>query len=108
VLVPPRLFCERCFRRTDTWRYVKDTGTVNTYSVSYVGADASPLAAPLVVAVVDLDGASSGMGLLHLLGNTSPRAVRVGMRVRAVWKKPPDRKGAITDIRFFEPWSERA
>ena len=100
VLVPPRLFCERCFRRTDSWRYVKDTGTVNTYSVSYVGADASPLAVPLVVAVVDIDGASPGMGLLHLLGNTSPKAVRVGMRFhrlprgrgRRHRRKPPPRR----------------
>src|SRR5881409_3131896 len=57
TLVPPRMYCEQCFRPTDEWVYVKDTGTVNTYSVSYVAADASRLKTPLLVGVVELDRA---------------------------------------------------
>ena len=33
ILVPPRMFCEHCFVATDEWVYVKDTGTINTYSL---------------------------------------------------------------------------
>jgi hypothetical protein len=25
VMIPPRMFCERCFRPTDDWVYVRDT-----------------------------------------------------------------------------------
>jgi len=31
------------------------------------------------------------------------KQLRVGMPVRAVWRKPDQREGAITDILHFEP-----
>ena len=103
TLVPPRMYCEQCFRPTDEWAYVKDTGMINTYSISHVAADASRLKEPLLVAVVELDGASPGMGILHTLGEVEPSRVRVGMKVQAVWKPVAEREGAITDIRYFRP-----
>ncbi len=36
IMIPPRMFCERCFRPTHDWVVVKDTGTVNTFSLSFV------------------------------------------------------------------------
>lgn len=106
TLVPPRMYCEQCFRPTDEWAFVKDTGTINTYSISHVAADASRLKKPLLVAVVELDGASPGMGILHTLGEVEPSSVKVGMRVRAVWKPSEEREGAITDIQYFKPKEE--
>jgi hypothetical protein len=100
------MYCERCFRPTDEWALVKDTGTINTYSISHVAADASRLKDPLLVAVVELDGASPGMGILHTLGEVEPTRVRVGMKVRAVWKPADERTGAITDIRYFKPMED--
>ncbi len=106
VLVPPRMYCEQCYRPTDSWVYVKDTGTVNTYSISHVGTDARRLTSPLLVAVVDIDDASPGMGILHTLGEVEPSHVSIGMRVQAVWKPREERQGAITDIRYFKPSEE--
>ncbi len=103
ILVPPRMYCEQCFRPTDEWVHVKDTGTINTYSISHVAADASRLKEPLLVVVVDLDGASPGIGILHKLGEVEPSQVRVGMKVQAVWKPASQREGAITDILYFKP-----
>ena len=105
VMIPPRMFCEDCFRDTDAWVYVKDTGTVNTYSVAHVGSDASRLSSPLYVAVINFDGASDLMGLLHLLGEVSEDSIKVGMRVQAVWKPPAERVGSILDIKYFRPIS---
>ncbi len=36
ILFPPRMFCEECFRPTDEWIYIHDTGTIETFSVSYL------------------------------------------------------------------------
>jgi len=33
ILVPPRMYCEQCYRPTDEWVQIKDTGTVNTFSI---------------------------------------------------------------------------
>jgi uncharacterized protein len=106
TMVPPRMYCELCFRPTDEWVRLRDTGKVATYSVSYVNADASrrEVEEPILVAVVEIDGASPLMGLLHLLGEVSPAGVSVGMKVEAVWKPRDERQGAITDIRYFRPF----
>ncbi len=103
ILVPPRMYCEECFRPTDEWVKLKDTGTVNTFSISYVNVDASRRENPILVAVVEIDGASKGMGILHLLGDVRPEEVRVGMKVKAVWEPETRRRGAITDIKYFAP-----
>lgn len=102
VLLPPRIFCEQCFRPTDEWVPLSDVGTVNTYSVSHIRWDASPLQEPILVAVIEIDGASHG-GLLHYLGEVEPEEVGIGMRVQAVWKPPEKREGSILDIRYFRP-----
>lgn len=103
VVVPPRMFCELCFRPTDEWAYVKDTGIINTYSISYLAADASRLKEPIIVAVIELDGASKGMGILHHLGEVKKEDVKFGMKVKAVWKPEKERIGTIMDIKYFKP-----
>ncbi len=106
TMVPPRMYCEACFRPTDEWVRLGDTGRVVTYSVSYVNADASRREGeePILVAVVEIDGASPMMGMLHLLGEVAPEKVTVGMKVKAAWKPKGERQGAITDIRYFRPF----
>jgi hypothetical protein len=103
IMVPPRMFCEWCFRPTDEWVYLKDTGTVNTFAISYIATDASRMKEPIIPAVIEIDGASKGMGILHVLGEVDPKNVKIGMRVKAVWKPAEDRIGAITDIKYFKP-----
>ncbi len=103
IMIPPRMFCERCFCPTHDWVVVKDTGTVNTFSLSYVSWDVRRLKKPEIPAVIEIDGASTGMGILHVLGNVNPKQVRIGMKVRAVWKPAKQRTGSITDIAYFEP-----
>ena len=103
VLVPPRMFCEECFRPTDEWIEVKDTGTINTFAISYLATDASRIKKPKLPAVIDIDGASEGMGILHLISEVDPKKIKIGMKVKAVWKPKDKRTGDITDIMYFKP-----
>lgn len=106
IMIPPRMFCELCWRPTDEWVYCKDTGVVNTYSLCHVNWDASriPEGEPLhLPAVIHIDGASPGMGILHLLGEVEYDDIKIGMKVKAVWKKPDEREGSVTDILYFKP-----
>ncbi len=102
VLVPPRMFCERCFRPTDAWQQVEDSGVINTYSVSHLRWDASRIEEPILVAVIEIDGSGDG-SLLHYLGEVKPQEIRIGMKVKAVWKPEEEREGSILDIRYFRP-----
>lgn len=109
TLVPPRAFCELCFRAINRWVALKDKGTVNTFSVSFVNWDATRRETPEVPAVIEIEGASPGMGIMHVLSEvgydlkTILARVKIGMRVEAVWKPPREREGSITDIRYFRP-----
>jgi uncharacterized OB-fold protein len=109
IVVPPRTVCEWCFNPMDEYIHLKDTGTVNTFSLCYVTWDVQRITEPEIPIVVELDGSStlkSGPimgGIMHLLGEVEPQRVKIGMRVQAVWKNPEDREGAITDILYFKP-----
>jgi len=111
IMIPPRMFCELCFRPSDEWVHLEDTGTVNTFSIVHVNWDASrrgPKEKPLIPAVIEIDGASKGMGIMHMLGEVDPGDLKIGMKVKAVWKRPEEREGAITDILYFKPVRPRA
>jgi acetyl-CoA C-acetyltransferase len=102
TLVPPRKFCERCFRPTDRWTEVPATGVVETFSICHVSWDMRALDPPELPAVIRLDGASSG-GFLHKLGEVDPADASIGMPVEAVFVPPAERTGSILDIAYFRP-----
>jgi uncharacterized OB-fold protein len=106
TVVPPRIVCEWCYQPIDEFIHLQETGTVNTFSLCYVTWDVQRIEEPEIPAVIEIDGASPLHGLLHKLGEVDPQSVRIGMRVQAVWKKPQERTGAITDIRYFKPIRE--
>lgn len=101
VLVPPRMFCERCFRATDAWVEVESTGVVQTFSICHVRWDMEPLEVPELPAVIAIDGSDGGF--LHTLGEVEPDDVRIEMAVEAVWKPVSERVGSILDIAYFRP-----
>ncbi len=106
VLFPPRMFCEECFRPTDAWTYIQDTGTIETFSVSYLDTDAKRIPDPILVGVVSLDGASPKMGIMHFFGEMTKDEIRIGMRVKADWKPWEERRGSVLDLRYFRPLRE--
>lgn len=114
ILVPPRIFCEWCFRDTDEWVEVPDTGIVSTFSIAHIPADPKVrLKKPIIAAVIWLDGTHlhrpsstterHWAGFLHILDETRPEDVKIGMHVKAVWEPPERRKGSILDIKYFKP-----
>lgn len=86
-------------------RYIplEDTGIVNTFSLCYVTWDVRRIKEPETPAVIEIDGASSLHGIMHKLGEVEPQEIKIGMRVKAVWKSAEMRQGAITDILYFKP-----
>ncbi|MDP9296588.1 MAG: Zn-ribbon domain-containing OB-fold protein [Actinomycetota bacterium] len=101
VLIPPRMFCERCYRETDQWAGVSPVGTVATYSICHIRWDMQPLDPPEIPAVIEFPGTSGGF--LHKLGEVEPDDVHIGMEVVAVWKPESERTGSILDISHFRP-----
>ncbi|MFH1243478.1 MAG: Zn-ribbon domain-containing OB-fold protein [Pseudomonadota bacterium] len=100
--VPPRTYCEKCFDRIeDNYVDVGASGTVHTYTIIYKNLDGSHKKDPLIMAVVRLDGTQGGV--VHYLGQVKPEEVSIGMKVQAVLLPRKERKGGITDIKYFKP-----
>ena len=103
IMMPPRMFCELCYLPTDQWVEVEDKGRVRTFCITRVRWDASRVEKPFFPMVVELDGGKRGTGLMHVVKGIEPSEMKVGLRVKALWKPPKDRIGAITDIEHFIP-----
>ena len=99
VYVPARSVCKDCFGQLDEWAEVSDKGTLLTYSVCHQANPVQPVEPPVIYGIVQLDGADTGF--VHMLGEVDPEQLRIGMRVRAVFKE--DREGSILDIKYFKP-----
>lgn len=104
VYVPPRGACPTCGVPTSDPHELPDTGIVTTFcivNVPYLGQKIKP---PYVSAYVLLDGAD--IAFLHLILGADASDVRMGMRVKAVWKPEEDRTFSLENISHFEPTGE--
>jgi uncharacterized protein len=102
VLLPPRSACGACATRPDEWVEVPGTGTLENFTVAHVTIEKGEirdLTEPAVVGMIRLDGADSL--LTARVEGIPPGGVRTGLRVRAVWKDPPE--GTLHDLDHFEP-----
>ena len=106
VVVPPRTVCEWCFHPMDEYVPLQDTGTVNTFSLCYVTWDVKRIKEPEIPAVIEIDDASPLHDIMHMLGEVEPDNIKIGLRVKAVWKPPEKREGSVTDILYFKPLEE--
>ena len=98
--LPPKLFCETCFRETTDWVEAPATGQVEAVSVVHVDAKGKPLDSPEVWALIRFAGFKGGF--VHRL-LVDPRKARAGLRVHPIVKPRSERVGAITDIVGFGP-----
>ena len=104
VYVPPRGACPVDGVPTSEPHELPDTGIVTTFcivNVPYLGQKIKP---PYVSAYVLLDGAD--IAFLHLILGTDAADVRMGMRVKAVWKDEAERGYSMENISHFEPTGE--
>jgi uncharacterized protein len=78
---------------------VADTGVVTTWAWNDEPRTGQPLDKPFAWALVQLDGA--GTGMLAAVDVTDASAMSTGLRVRARWAD--ERVGSIRDLVCFEP-----
>jgi hypothetical protein len=104
--VPPRTYCEKCFDRLeDSYVDVGTYGIVQTFTILYKNLDGSHKKSPSIMAMVKLDGTQGGV--VHYLGEIKPEEVSIDMKVQAVLKPKKERKGSITDIKYFKPIDQK-
>jgi uncharacterized OB-fold protein len=104
VYVPPRSACPADGTPTADEVELADTGTVTTFCVVNVPFLGQKITPPYVSAYVLLDGAD--IAFLHLILDIPAEEVRMGMRVKAVWKPREEWGTTIENISHFAPTGE--
>jgi hypothetical protein len=101
VYVPARSACRDCYGELSEWVEVSQKGTLLTYTVTYQSNPIQPVSTPIAYGIVQLDGADTGF--VHMLGEVDPEKLKVGTKVKAVFKSKKERQGSILDIKYFKP-----
>ncbi len=104
VYVPPRGACPVDGVPTKDEVELPDHGIVTTFCVVNVPFLGQRIQPPYVSAYVLLEGAD--IGFLHLIQGVAADEVRMGMRVKAVWKPREEWGTTIENITHFEPTGE--
>jgi uncharacterized OB-fold protein len=104
VYIPPRAACPTDGIPTTDEVELPDTGVVTTFCVVNVPFPGQRVTPPYVAAAVLLDGAD--IPFQHLILGCEPTEVRMGMRVKAVWKPRQDWGTTAENIRYFQPTGE--
>ena len=101
VYLPPRGACPVDGVPTQDEVELPDTGIVTTFCVVNVPFTGQRVPTPYVAASVLIDGAD--IAIQHLILGCPPEEVRMGMRVRAVWKPREEWAIGAHNIDHFEP-----
>lgn len=104
VYVPPRGASPTHGVPTREEVELSDVGTVTTFCIVNVPFTGQRIKPPYVAAYILLDGAD--IPLLHLVLGCDPAEVRMGMRVKAVWKPRDEWVPSTENIEHFEPADE--
>ncbi|MEI7057281.1 OB-fold domain-containing protein [Nocardioides sp. CCNWLW239] len=104
VYVPPRGACPTDGVPTAEEVELSQVGTVTTFCIVNVPFLGQRIKPPYVSAYVLLDGAD--IALQHLILEIPAEEVRMGMRVKAVWKPRDEWGTSIENISHFAPTGE--
>jgi uncharacterized OB-fold protein len=100
VVVPPTEYDPITSEDIGELVEVGPSGVVTTWAWTDTPLPDQPLDRPFAWALVQLDGADTGM--LHAVDAAGPRAMASGMRVTARWRPAGERIGHLRDIECFE------
>ena len=98
--IPPKLFCEVCFREMEEWVDLPAEGRVAATCVVHVNIRGERIPTPEVWGIIRFRGFDGGF--VHRL-LVEPGRARAGLVVRPVLKPEGERTGAVTDIEGFAP-----
>ncbi|MFT4201251.1 Zn-ribbon domain-containing OB-fold protein [Gordonia sp. (in: high G+C Gram-positive bacteria)] len=104
VYFPPRQVSPADGSRTTDRVEVSDHGTVTTFCIVNVPFMGQQIKPPYVAAYVLLDGAD--IPFLHLILDCPAEDVRMGMRVKAVWRPEEEWDYTLRNISHFAPSGE--
>lgn len=109
VQMPPRIVCAMCDVKNEEWVELENEGVLAGFTIMYLPltdpTTGKPHEPPFAYGSVRLNGSDSVID--HFINiDPNPESIKVGMKLRAVFRDKKDRVGDLGDIKYFEPISE--
>lgn len=99
--LPARHFCERCLSRLEEDHVAPREGILSSYTQVTIDLNGALLPSPTHVGYITFKGFEGG--LIHLLSVKESQKLKIGTKVKALFKPKAKRTGSILDIECFEP-----
>lgn len=104
VYVPPKGCCPVTGLPMLEEVELSDVGTVVTFCIINIPFEGQVLTPPYAVGTILLDG--SDLPLFHIIGGVDVKDVRMGLRVKALWRPDEELAPTLETIKYFEPNGE--
>jgi uncharacterized OB-fold protein len=104
VYVPPRAADPVTGNPTSEYVEVEGVGVLTTFTIIRIPFEGQKLKPPYCFGAIVLDGAD--MPIYHLISGVPHDEIRMGMRVKAVWKPKKEWETSLENILYFEPTGE--
>ena len=95
--LPPKIFCKDCFVQATEW---KDVPENSGYLYSFTKAKRSGSEGYETIALVKFEGIEGG--LLGKLREGRGEELKIGTKVKPVFRPKDKRRGELSDIEYFE------
>ncbi len=104
VYVPPRACDPATGNPTSEYVDVEHQGVLTTFTIIRIPFEGQKLKPPYCFGAIVLDGAD--MPIYHLISGVPHDEIRMGMRVKALWKPKSEWTTSLENILYFEPTGE--
>lgn len=101
VIVPPRGADPETGTPTTEEVSLPETATVISFTVVYIPIPNSKVQPPFIVANMVLD--NSDQTFIHLVSGCDNKDVKIGTRVKAVWRDKSEWDYTFNNIEYFQP-----
>lgn len=102
--MPPRAADPVTGNPTSEYTEVDDVGVLTTFTIIRIPFEGQKLKPPYCFGAIVLNGAD--IPIYHLISGVPHDEIRMGMRVKAVWKPREDWETSLENILYFEPTGE--
>ena len=106
VIAPPRGSCPESGVPTVDEVELKDSGTVISFTIVHIPIPNNPIQPPYIIANIVLDNCDQSF--IHLISECNNADVKIGTRVKAVWKDKSEWDYSLENIKYFKPTNEAA
>lgn len=96
AFLPVRAFCIFCGKEVRELKDIDQEAYVESFTVARIGSNEEELKEPITVAYLRFEGVEGG--LIHRVKGQ----VKIGMRVKPVFKEKNKRRGDLNDIEYFQ------